>query len=77
MRLICLKGKDQTTVVRTILDNSTIINLLIYSDEENIERALKKPRANYFDLGSLLLCFQTTDNHLIPWNKIHFVRLAA
>lgn len=77
MRLICLKGKDQATVVRTILDNSTIINLLIYSDEKNIEQALKEPLANYFDLGSLLLCFKTTDTHLIPWNKICFVRLAA
>ena len=76
MRLISLHGKKQEQVVRTIFDNSRTIDLLTYLDEKNIEQVLKKPTTNYFDLGSKLVCFQASDRHYIPWDKIRFVRLA-
>ena len=76
MRLIALYGKPLETVVGTILNNNTNINLLTYFDEERIERALEKPIANYYNVGSKLICLQTDRLHQIPWNKIRFVRLS-
>lgn len=76
MRLIALQGKPLEMVVRIILDNNTSINLLTYFDEEKIERALEKPIANYFNIGSGLICLQTDELHYIAWNRIRFVRLS-
>ncbi len=76
MRLIALQGKPLGIVVGTILNNNTSINLLTYFDEERIERALKKPIANYYNVGSKLICLQTDKLHHIAWDKIRFVRLS-